>query len=1089
MRDYPSWRSSLTDQLVDVSSLYGPMPLPPSQLLDTELILTLFAEYLPGLDPLSAWSVLSGQPLPALEALPIASRRAIAVARFRLTSLIGQSEWQQQIECYRSFHSPYPLYWIDGSKITVQPTPILPERLEMMQAALREAPVPRPRTSRYVDKPGRYRFYIDRDPHEVDIPEKVVALKGKKVWVTPALMTGQRAPLVIRLNDLVTEAGWMDQHAPPGSAAVQGWRARMEHVRLSCIVSDGLSPTAELTVDGLFHLIGMVGSGKSTLYTVLAVYLARRGYRVVMVQGDVASLLREQAVFDALKHADAQLMAVPLVGRSTRLMHLNRLHALQTDRKDDFLHTQHPGFAMLSTVCPLDGLRRDVAPIRPGKEPCTRLYPSATEDETPRERRDCPLMPVCPIHLPTQQMSSARIWLATPASLLASGPQAPLVPQQMRNTELVMRYADVVLVDEADAVQVQFDDRFSPFEVLVGRQDAWLDRLGTQVARQVYRPSRPLVGRNVPLDRWLTAHQNTQRTVDRLYRWLRESATTRAWLHETYFTGELLLNRVQTELITYGLPAAPFAEAREAFTRIGIGSAQGWAYRTSPSEAWSNAVQRELLTSDESACLRELEDWFRTTFHLSEAMEAEKIQEMAHRLLIALLVSVLDRAFRDLVKGWNTAEEFLDLDRGTGGLFYHPSDDLLRLVPEAPMGPVLGFQYYDAENSGEGELRFFHVRGMGRSLLYRLHDGLQLAEDIAGPHVILTSGTSWAPGSWRYHLHTPPSAILTSDGVVLPEVKCFFDPLPDPENAHQRLHVSGRRLASERIRNLKAMIGDLARLRGFGNHAMSKFDQEFTQIEEHRRRILLIVGSYAEAEAVGEMLSATLKTAPGEDVLTLIPDSDGDPIDARPSDKLVRSMLPQFPQKSARFLVAPLQAMERGHNILVGQEGAIGSVYFLVRPYPRPGDPHAAIQRINSWATEYTPTLVNLDAGAAGKQLREAARARWVRDLQEEDTYKGTEDKTSLLWTQLVLIWQCIGRLLRGGASARVHFVDAKWAEVSAGLVQGRAETENSSMVAGFRRILTEALNAPSPADRQIAQLLYGPLAVGLDTIKGIHYE
>lgn len=1089
MHDYTSWRSSLTDQLADVSSLYGPLPIPASQLLDTELILTLLSEYLPGMDPTSAWSVLNGQPLPALQALPVASLRAVAVARFRLASSVGQSEWRQQIEQYQSLRPPYPLYKVDGLEIAAQSTPILPERLEMMQAALREAPSPRSRASRYVDKPGRYRFYIDRDPHEVDIPEKVIALKKKKVWAPPAPTKGRREPLVIRLHDLVAEAEWMDRNAPSGSAAAQGWQGRMEAVSISCIELNGLSPTAELTIDGLFHLIGMVGSGKSTLYTVLAVYLARRGQRVVMVQGDVASLLREQAVFDALKHADAELSAVPLVGRSTRMIHLNRLHTVQADREANSLRGGHPAFAMLSTVCPLDGLRRDVAPIRPGKEPCVRLYPSSVENETPKEKRDCPLMPVCPVHLPTQQMSSARIWLATPASLLASSPQAPLVPQQMRNTELVMRYADVVLVDEADAVQVQFDDRFAPFEVLVGRHDAWLDRLGTQVARQVYRPSRPLVGRNVPLDRWLTAHQNTQRAVDRLYRWLRESATTRTWLHEAYFTGELLLNRVQSELMAYGLPVEPFTEARQAFARTGIGSAQGWAYKTSPSEAWSNAVQRELLTSEETACLRELEDWFRTTFLLTEDMEAEKIQEFAHRLLIALLVSVLDRAFRDLVKGWNTAEEFLDLDRGTGGLFYHPSDDLLRLVPEAPMGPVLGFQYYDAENSGEGEFRFFHVRGMGRSLLYRLHNGLELAEGVAGPHVILTSGTSWAPGSWRYHLHISPTAILTPTGTPQPQVECFFDPLPDPENAHQSLHVSGRRSASERIRNLKAMVSDLARPRGFGTRGMSKFDQEFLQLPEHRRRILLVVGSYVEAEAVGEHLANILKTTPGEEVLTLIPDSDGDLAGDRPPDKLSRNMLPQFPLKSARFLVAPLQAMERGHNILVGQEGAIGSVYFLVRPYPRPGDPHAAIQRINSWATEYVPTLLNMDADTAGRQLRDEARIRWGRDLQEEDTYKGTEDKTPLLWTQLVLVWQCIGRLLRGGASARVHFVDAKWAEVSAGLVKGHAETESSSMVAGFRRILTEALDAPSPADRQIAQILYGSFAEGLKNVKGIHYE
>ena len=78
---------------------------------------------------------------------------------------------------------------------------------------------------------------------------------------------------------------------------------------------------------------------------------------------------------------------------------------------------------------------------------------------------DCPLMPRCPVHAPTRLLADARIWLATPASLLASSPQEPLVPERIRNLEMTVRSSDVVLVDEADLMQIQFDDRFAPFEV------------------------------------------------------------------------------------------------------------------------------------------------------------------------------------------------------------------------------------------------------------------------------------------------------------------------------------------------------------------------------------------------------------------------------------------------------------------------------------------------------------------------------------------------------------------------------------------------------------------------------------------------
>ena len=110
----------------------------------------------------------------------------------------------------------------------------------------------------------------------------------------------------------------------------------------------------------------------------------------------------------------------------------------------------------------------DVRPVRPGEEPCTRLHlpeeddPKGVESPLDDVAWDCPFLPVCPTHLSTRSLASAQIWLATPASLLASGPQATLSGEYLRNIDLVMRYAHVVLVDETDLVQVQFDDRFAP---------------------------------------------------------------------------------------------------------------------------------------------------------------------------------------------------------------------------------------------------------------------------------------------------------------------------------------------------------------------------------------------------------------------------------------------------------------------------------------------------------------------------------------------------------------------------------------------------------------------------------------------------
>jgi hypothetical protein len=74
------------------------------------------------------------------------------------------------------------------------------------------------------------------------------------------------------------------------------------------------------------------------------------------------------------------------------------------------------------------------------------------------------------------------------------------------------------------------------------------------------------------LDRWLTAHTNTQRAVDRLYRWLRESLPTRNWLSGSYFTGHRLLQRVRRRIVQNNWSTDIYDAACETFIRNPSGS-------------------------------------------------------------------------------------------------------------------------------------------------------------------------------------------------------------------------------------------------------------------------------------------------------------------------------------------------------------------------------------------------------------------------------------------------------------------------------------------------------------------------------------
>lgn len=104
------------------------------------------------------------------------------------------------------------------------------------------------------------------------------------------------------------------------------------------------------------------------------------------------------------------------------------------------------------------------------------------------KRYALPILPVCPVHQTSQALLDAKIWLATPASLLASSPQRPFIQERMRFIELVMWSADVVLVDQ-DASRDVWERRGDPgrgaeYASALAGSSEWRARAGWAVLPQ-----------------------------------------------------------------------------------------------------------------------------------------------------------------------------------------------------------------------------------------------------------------------------------------------------------------------------------------------------------------------------------------------------------------------------------------------------------------------------------------------------------------------------------------------------------------------------------------------------------------------------
>ena len=112
---------------------------------------------------------------------------------------------------------------------------------------------------------------------------------------------------------------------------------------------------------------------------------------------------------------------------------------------------------------------------------------------------------------------------------------------------------------------------------------------------------------------------------------------------------------------------------------------------------------------------------------------------------------------------------------------------------------------------------------------------------------------------------------------------------------------------------------------------------------------------------------------------------------------------------------------------------------------------------------------------------------KWHRYLTRRLSWSSLppDEKLSFTWDQLVVMWQVIGRLVRGGVPARVVFVDAAFAPRKAGLTGD--DTPGTSLLLSLRQVLAPYFTPGSDVsqtDRSLVENLYDPLyqaLLGLD--------
>jgi pPIWI RE three-gene island domain Z len=476
---------------------------------------------------------------------------------------------------------------------------------------------------------------------------------------------------------------------------------------------------------------------------------------------------------------------------------------------------------------------------------------------------------------------------------------------------------------------------------------------------------------------------------------------------------------------------------------------------------------------------------------------AETLQSLTERLEFVLVTSILDRLVSYVLESWyNVPAPLLRIIRDED-LFQRISTDLQGILPLAPMGMLGGFLCTDddrrPDNPNPGvplprrtmRLQAFRYQNVGRWYVLHFHDLLKQI-GYPGPGVLSLSGTSWLPDAAGWHVDVPPAGILMAHQRSVQAIRrseFFF--LPQAGEEGERLNVSGSGRLTTRIREVARQLA------GFPTPALSPLQSEFQELERlaqeeqarnrrqrvasrrtnlwiDRQRILLFVNSYDQVRATIEgILSRQPEREASIYGLVQRREENADEQDRwMPARSILgrqvqRADIEAFGrQTNGSILVAPLQAIGRGYNILNAYGvAAFGSVFFLTRPMPVPFDLERRAEWLNSqflkWcATPSHPLWQSGTFSTKSDALHKQALLYW-------ESYEGQigeltygfpplvyeERLKDLLASLAGLLIQPCGRLLRGSMPFRATFVDAAWMNQIVDPINGQRSSYIPAMV------------------------------------------
>lgn len=698
---------------------YLPTSVNIDDFIKAEMTLALLEKCKPEGDPTKAYLLLHNYSLLG-EVVCDETAFLLQKAHRLLHSCSSKMNWAKVLENYRNAQSEFCLYIFTekiekGSKILKfarnTELAVEPDRADVYFKYIRKH-----KEDRHFEyaKGGEYSYSIkDKTSSTVYSADVKIPDRTPQMPISPPPKK-TRKKISVSTDELLASAVEMAEKKPDDYCY-----SILKSNTLKAVTEGNVKSANRLEIDKITNLVGMVGSGKSTLMKVLSYHLAKADKKVLLVLDTVSSVLEMCSYLSQFG-----VSVSPVIGRSGREKYIDQV----AKAHEKYLQNEYSKY--LTAPCIIDGMAKNKSDKSSvpmfGSEPCRSLMKN-------KKHYNCPYMDICPAVRMYRDVYTSNVIVTTVQGLAA----IRLLGDNKLFLEYVLEQADLVIFDECDKVQKTLDEFFTPSASF----DKFRQNAATLCSEAMNKETEALDG----------MEKNESGYIRKLMRSLGVCMAVREAISAYGGTWRTILSRTFSAEILYQAICRENQKNKyisdkslEHMRRVTIG--------LDHDKDIEHILKFALSEDDIKIFSSDISDWLTDN-------NCKPDKTFSDHIKLYLVVAAFDNYIREISDSYL----FLPYERKT----QQELTDFLstrftaqqKILPSSAMGNLFGMK-----NDPQKGLILYRQYAFGRALMDRM-PWLRLTDEgqPAGPNVLLLSGSSWADGCLQYHVNVPVKYLLEAE--------------------------------------------------------------------------------------------------------------------------------------------------------------------------------------------------------------------------------------------------------------------------------------------------------------------------------------